>query len=220
MESSLLNETNFTEPTRPGAKDNHHIADHEVHDVQYQTQSTSGKQSKKLTKKNVRENEAAAEVVNTFDATSPFGKKIIKAILEVESAVLIKSTLSKHTTLKNYTPYIEPALKHVLDDLLIEFKSGAVVTSNQHRNLPVYIKKMVSPTSAKANLDLSKILKIFDIEYANYVSTWWNILLTPTITLSEEVYDLLTSEPYSTFITVPINQWAPASRKQMSSIIR
>ncbi|CAF1676171.1 unnamed protein product [Adineta ricciae] len=79
---------------------------------------------------------------------------------------------------------------------------------------------MVSPSCGKENLGLSQILKTFDVEHANYVSTWWNIILTPTITLSEEVYDLLTSEPYSTFITVPINQWAPASKKQMSSIIR
>ncbi|CAF1154762.1 unnamed protein product [Adineta ricciae] len=222
MDLSFTIERNSTEQKPADSKEKYHTVDYEEDDIQDQRQPMPIKQSSsRLTKKKAREDETVAQAVANFDPTSDSGKRIINLILNVKSAILIKSTLSRHTTLKNYIPLLDPALDYLIHDigLLHLFDCGAVVTSNNHRSVPVYVKKMISPVSAKENLCLSKLLKKFSIEHSDYIATWWNISLPSTITLSEEVYDFLSTAPYTTFITVPITVWAPRTRLQEPPVI-
>ncbi|CAF1969230.1 unnamed protein product [Rotaria magnacalcarata] len=176
--------------------------------------------SKKLTNKQVRANQMSAKAVSMFNPTSDDDIKIIKLILLANAAVLTKSVWSRHPTLKNYIPLLIPALDHLIDlELLIVFDRGAIVTSNEHRFIPVYVKKMISPSCAKENVALTKALTYFKVEHSDYVATWANINVSQTITLTEDIYDLLTSAPYSTFLGDTINQWAPKSRQKSSSMI-
>ncbi|CAF1537992.1 unnamed protein product [Adineta ricciae] len=216
-----MSEGNSTDQKAAGTKGKHSVVGQEDDYIQDQLHSTSIKHGgQKSSKKKNHEDEVASQVVALFDPTSESCKKILQMILNVNSAILIKSILSRHSTLKNYIRSIDPALQYLIDsELLISYDSGCVVSSNKNRVVPVYVKRMTSPANAKENSDLSKLLKSFGIEHSDYLATWWNISLPPTITLSEEVYDLLSGAPYSTFITVPIAQWAPKSRQQASSTV-
>ncbi|CAF0988089.1 unnamed protein product [Adineta steineri] len=221
MDLSLVTEVLPTEQKNVGMKRKQNVTGYEEDHLQGEEESTSTKyNNNRLTNKKVRENQTVAKAVSMFNPTSDEGIRIIKLILLVNASILTKSVWSRHPTLKNYIPLLVPALQHLIDvELLMVFERGAIVTSNEHRFVPIYIKKMISPLSAKENMALSKLLKMFNIEHSVYVATWSNISLSSTITLTEEVYDFLSAAPYSTFISDNIIQWAPKCRRQLSSNI-
>lgn len=221
MELSLVNDSNLDEQYQGGIKGRQSNVDHQGNDLEEQSINTKKSRSRKMTKKQVRENEVAAKAVEMFDPTSTNGKKILNTMLKTNGSVLAKSSWSRHSTLKNYIPLLEPALQHLVDVGLIKlFENGAYVTSNEHRNVPVIVKKIIPPTNAQENLALAKLLKSFDLEHCEYVATWSHIDLSSTTTLTEEVFNFLSSETYSMFIGNIINQWAPRSRVRSTPTTR
>jgi hypothetical protein len=173
MELPLINEVIPTEQKQVAVRRKQNVSEYEEKDSQGQVESTSTKHSsKKLTNKRVREDVAAAKSVQIFDPMSDDDIKIIKAILLINSAVLTKSAWSRHPTLKNYIPFLVPALQYFIDiELLCFYERGAVVTSNVHRFVPAYGKRMISPLSTKENKSLTKMLNSFKIEHSEYVTT-------------------------------------------------
>ncbi|CAF3359428.1 unnamed protein product, partial [Rotaria sp. Silwood2] len=221
LELSLVNSTTLVEQKQTGMKRKHADIIHDETYLDDEVETTSIKtHRKKLTNKLVRENQVAAKAVSKFDPTSDDGIKIIKLILSINAAVLTKSAWSRHPTLKNYIPLLVPAIEHLIDlELLILFDRGAIVTSNEHRLIPVYVKKMIPPSAAKENMSLSKLLTLFKVEHSDYIATWSNVNLPPTVSLTDEVYNFLNDAPYSIFLRYCMGQWAPKSRRRSSCII-